>query len=167
MAKAPASRNRESVRFAQRETRVNRCMAIRSFRRAIIEMKWAWREKRAESEPDRAWQMECDAPGGLCGEQSVALHGEPPLRPGNVSFGRGKYACVARERNMRGAGGRADPGASDFCQTSVRLAGQRLDTIWPPRLYSGRWRSPLFLLGVLLRGRGSYEWDDGRNRPVR
>jgi hypothetical protein len=34
-------------------------------------------------------------------------------------------------------------------QISVNLAGQRLDTNDPPRLYSGRWRSPLFLLGVL------------------
>jgi hypothetical protein len=65
-------------------------------------MKWSRRKKRAGSEPDRAWQMRRDAPGALCWEQSVALHGGPPLRLRDVSLGRGKYACVAGERNIAG-----------------------------------------------------------------
>ena len=36
-----------------------------------------------------------------------------------------------------------------WCQISVKLAGQRLDTTWPPRLYSARWRLPFVTLGVL------------------
>jgi len=112
-------------------------------------MKWSRRKKRAGSEADRVWQMDCDAPGGLCGEQSVALHGEPPLRPGNVSFGRGKYACVARERNMRRRAEELTQGR----QISVKLPSDlRASVLTPPARHAytpGRWRSPLLTLGVL------------------
>jgi len=74
-----------------------------------------------------------------------------------ASFATGE--CVAREGEVRlccwgeeHAGKQAGKQAEELPQRrqiSVKLAGQRLDTTCPPRLYSGRWRSPLFLLGVL------------------
>ena len=56
-----------------------------------------------------------DAPGVLW-EQSVALHGGPPLRLGDVSLGRGSTPVLRGRGTCGGAGGRTDSGASDFCQ---------------------------------------------------
>ena len=92
-------------------------------------MKWSRRKKRAGSEPDRAWQMDCDAPG-RGRELSVELHGAPPLRLGDVSLGRGKYACVAGKRNI------AEEQAEELTQRrqiSVKLLSDlRASILTPP-----------------------------------
>jgi hypothetical protein len=109
-----------------------------------------------------AWLMRRDAPGVLW-EQTVGYIAGLLCDWGMCrSGGEVRLSCEAEEH--------AEEQAEELpqgCQISVKLAGQRLDTTCPPRLYSGRWRSPLLTLGVLLRGRGSYERDDRRNRFVR
>jgi hypothetical protein len=102
MAKAPANRNMDSVRFAQRETRVNRCMAMGPFGKSHRDCLNRGASHAGFERPDREWLMRRDAPGGSVG-LSGELHGAPPLRLGNVSLRRVKYACAAGERNMRGS----------------------------------------------------------------
>jgi hypothetical protein len=100
MTKAPASRNRESVRFAQRETRVNRCMAIRSFRRVSSRQLNGGASRARFEASERAWQMRRDAPEILWGSYLWRYMAGLLCDRGDVSLGRGKYACAAGERNM-------------------------------------------------------------------
>lgn len=89
----------------------------------------AARETRRIGRPERVCLVNRNAPGVL-GELSVELHGAPPLRLGDVSLGRGKYACVAGKRNI------AEEQAEELTQRrqiSVKLLSDlRASILTPP-----------------------------------
>jgi len=121
MAKALASRNMDNVRFAQRETRINRCMAMGPFGKSHQDCLNRGASHAGFERPERAWLMRRDAPGGSVGG-CLGSHMAGLLCDWGMCRSGGRSTPVLLGRGTCGeaggeAGGRTAPEASDFCQT--------------------------------------------------